>query len=81
MTKLDEVATAIEGALPNQMKHLGPLLARAALKAMREPSEGMIDGIPDHLLGGYGFGDDCYSANAERIWEHMIDALLSESPR
>lgn len=40
---IDRVARAIEGALPNQMKHLGPLLARAAIEALADPTDAMIE--------------------------------------
>lgn len=83
MTKLEEIMVAALGGAENAGDyHYDDAVIRAAvlaaLKAMREPSDWQIDGIPDNLLGGYGFGDDCYSANPEAIWVHMIDALLSE---
>lgn len=70
----ERVARAIEGALPNQMKHLGPLLARAAIAAMRDPTAKMMDAAievwkndPDGPV--VGFLEDLYRA--------MIDAAPS----
>jgi hypothetical protein len=65
---VERVAIAIEGALPNQMKHLGPLLARAAIEAMHEPTEAMLaagmsaDPTPER------------DTNAIRVWGRMIAA-------
>jgi hypothetical protein len=70
MTKVEEVARAIEGALPNQMKHLGPLLARAAIEAMREPTDTMVF---DVMVGA-----ECSRNAALMVWEVSIKAALSE---
>lgn len=65
---VERVATAIEGALPNQMKHLGPLLARAAIEAMREPTAAMEKAAwPEPLF------DPPVPTEA---WKAMIDAAL-----
>lgn len=53
--------------------------ARAAIEAMREPTEAMVEA--DMPLGGYGFGDDVYSADPKEVWQAMIDAALAEKPQ
>ncbi len=45
--------------------------ARAAIKAMREPTEAMLRA--DMHLGGY---DGLFEAEPDEIWRAMIDAAL-----
>lgn len=53
----------------------------AALKAMREPSEGMADVAHDGRFDiNWGYCADGRPWRAEDVWRAMIDALLSESP-
>lgn len=47
-------------------------LARAAIEAMREPTDLMGNGLPQ----GYRAG----SHSATQIWRAMIDAALAEAP-
>lgn len=87
---IERVARAIWGEEPIQhfeqkFEDLIPMeqeawrvMARAAVAAMREPTEAMLGSTDkDGLLGGYGYGDDCYEANAGMVWQAMIDAALS----
>lgn len=48
--------------------------AKAAIEAMRVPTEAMLS--CDMPLGGYGYGDDVYQADPREIWETMIDEAL-----
>jgi hypothetical protein len=72
MTKLEQVARAIakseglnEDWTKQYLRH-----ARAAVEALREPSEAMLDAGNRQL--------DC--ANERQCWQAMLDAILSEKP-
>lgn len=45
--------------------------ARAAIEAMREPTEGMVDAGWKRGLLGWGEGEEC-----EPVWKAMIDEAL-----
>lgn len=52
----------------------------AAIKALREPTEGMIDvGSADCEPGSGGVGDDEWRNDVKECWRAMIDAALSET--
>lgn len=51
--------------------------ARAAIKAMRKPTERMI-AIGDNTPTGHSWGDGAEYAACEPLWEAMIDAALEE---
>jgi hypothetical protein len=56
----------------DQRREMYDALARAAIEAMREPTEAMCDeGAKEHRWG-YGAYD------AEVTWKHMISAALQE---
>jgi hypothetical protein len=66
LTKVEEVARAIAGAA--DLHHPDyDAMARAAIKAMREPTQEMA-----------GAPDDIFLVEARDIWRAMIDAALSE---
>lgn len=48
--------------------------ARAAILAMREPTEGMVN-------AGYGTDDAIQGHDCAAIWRLMIDAALAEEPK
>lgn len=74
MTLIEKVATALAD-LPGDPSSLD--MARAAIKAMREPTKQMLGA--EMNLGGYGFYvDECISSNPTEIWQAMIDAALRE---
>lgn len=54
--------------------------ARAAIEAMREPTEAMWDAAEEHNSGGGGIMDDgSLERNVydlEKVWPAMIDAAL-----
>jgi hypothetical protein len=92
MTKLEEIARAIErqhaaevdkilkeGATPNPW-HLPAIsygwLARAAVEAMRRPTEPMVS-CGDWVIEGH---DPEIPQHAWNVWESMIDAILNEKP-
>ena len=49
-------------------------MARAAIEAMREPTEAMID------KGAVAEGDGNLAVEAQNIWQAMIDGALGEKP-
>jgi hypothetical protein len=51
-------------------------LARAALQALREPTEGMLHGARDWSVAKYGIGVGIDGATG--CWHAMIDAALNE---
>lgn len=59
-----------------QMRNLWRLRARAAIAAMREPSEAMLIGARDWSLKKYGIGVG--NDGAIGCWQAMIDAGLAE---
>jgi hypothetical protein len=76
------VAKAIEAkrreliALP--LARIYPDLARAAIEALREPTEAMIKAANATAdLGGYGFGDgECVRGDPADVWKSMIDEAV-----
>ena len=50
-------------------------LARAAIGAMREPTEAMIDAIADALMDGH---DEPTTGDCALIWRAGIDAALGQ---
>lgn len=83
---IERVARAIylarngQGARPWSLltkAHRTPYLgdARAAIEAMREPTEGMLD------KGAVAEGDGNLAQQALNIWAAMIDAALSPSTK
>ena len=77
-TTLEKMATAMRGADRIDPVHEDYYiaLARAALMAIREPSEGMKSAAcmvgPDTAAGGFDWSD------AETVFTAMIDHILSE---
>ena len=69
---IDRVAVAIIDAAQKGARGKPRELARAAIEAMREPTDLMGNGLP----AGYRPG----SHSATQIWQAMIDAALTESP-
>lgn len=69
MSMLDRVARAIEAADNGSSPEL---LARAAIEAMREPSEAIVDAAIRATSDGRG-------NRQRRLWEAMIDAALAET--
>jgi hypothetical protein len=74
MTKLEQVARAIREKMLQEHVLMRPeqaaAAARAAVEALREPTEGMIRAVMmDHMDDGPG-----------AVWGRMIDAILSEKP-
>ena len=83
MTKLEEVARAICEAIPFGVDQADAAkAARAAIEALREPTEAMKE------AGAYGptsfsYGDDNSFSyigedDARSCWQSMIDAILKE---
>lgn len=54
-------------------------VARAAIEAMREPTESMIDKATDFDWGP-GISGDETDASPNRVWQAMIDAALVTEP-
>lgn len=81
MTKLEEVARAIEAALDTDhqwpAKERATIAARAAIEALREPNEAMIETWPHHHCA---MGATVMPENADANWRYMIDAILNEKP-
>ena len=95
MTMIEKVARAIRDAFPHQMVGSRPKptwdqlsdgdrevwrnMARAALAAMRVPTEGMIEA--GHAPWAK-FGKDAAVRPSEiaDLWENMIDFALAEKP-
>lgn len=91
MTMIERVAKAIYEASPFKMTE-GPyerqsdlykrncrLLARAAIKAMREPTDAMVDVMNDVVIDGPAYVDFYPSmADCASLWTAAIDAALSE---
>lgn len=50
------------------------VVARAAIQAMREPTEGMVS-------AGYGTDDAVQGHDCAAIWRLMIDAARAEEPK
>ena len=74
--KLEKMARAIEDAMASDDNHPHDL-ARAALLAIREPDEAMIEAYcqTHHRLGFHAW------ANASTVLPAAIDAILAEEPR
>ena len=59
-------------------RHMAEALARAAVEAMREQSEAIINAYYERCdLGGDLYQEGDY---VEDVWRAMIDAILSEKP-
>lgn len=57
--------------------HLYILSARAAIEAMREPTEAMVK---EGILGGYGWEEcKCFLTDPTEVWRTMIDAALGKT--
>lgn len=78
MTKLEEIAQAMLDKYCDLETPEGveawPLIARAAVEAMREPSEAMVQQFVSVQYGVYG------DVEAKAIFQKMIDAILNEKP-
>jgi hypothetical protein len=83
MSKVEEVAKAIlddlkdrsgvlDGIDDDVIAEIGRDTARAAIEAMREPTEAMAEAGCKDQPWGYGIND------AMQTWRSMIDAALSE---
>lgn len=80
MTPLERAENAIRSTLAsNYGVTIGgsePILSRAVLTAIREPSGAMRSD------GELGLDSDCtFGCNAEAVWKNMIDAALAEEPQ
>lgn len=53
--------------LEDRHRKFGYGLARAAIEAMLEPTETMLKA--DVSLGGYGYNDECCTADPREVWE------------
>lgn len=62
---VERVARAIDRAMTEQMDPTPGYLARAAIAAMREPTEGMVT-----------TGASCFPFGIRRVWEAMIAHAL-----
>lgn len=62
---VERVARAIERAMAEQMDPTPGYLARAAIEAVREPTEGMVT-----------MGASCFPFGIRRVWEAMIAQAL-----
>lgn len=96
MTKLEALGCALAATeLPNSREYVDSVWSifspartslylskvRVILEELREPNEFMCDAVRKaDLLGGYGYGDECYSADPKEVWQAMIDAILAEKP-
>lgn len=95
MTMIERVARAIYaamaapsepywGCLDEATKHGTKRIARAAIKAMREPTEEMVDQASEAIVQEYGKSDWEEAKDmaeglvADPIWHAMIDAALKE---
>ncbi len=80
MTMIERAALAMEARrrelIAQPLARLWPELARAAIQAMREPTEEMTHGARDWSRAKYGIpvGSDASTG----CWHSMIDAALSE---
>jgi hypothetical protein len=90
MSMVEKVARAIyaadwarawEDAHPHQHEDC-IFKAHAAIAAMREPNEKMLDAsttVLSHFSGEYGDYNEYFNPwKAEELWETMIDAALTE---
>ena len=55
--------------------HMGLALARAAIEAMREPTDAMISASSEE---GVGWGDDNARGYVKAEWQAMLDAALAD---
>ena len=75
MSEMLNRVTAALNAAPSKWRKdgmvgdIGAYMARAAIEAMREPTEHMI-------LSGYK-DEMCQGHDTENAWRHMIDAALT----
>lgn len=91
MTMVERVAIGIYARMRKSVEEMPPWeeahehwreqareTARAAIEALREPSEAMLTGLYDDPIWEY---KDSYLGKQQVIdmWKHMIDAALSES--
>jgi hypothetical protein len=75
MSMIERVEKAILTAL---QKEAAPSdLARAAIEAMREPTEAMV--ASGESAASFGIGKPKDDAAIPRVWRWMIDAALSNS--
>lgn len=76
MNMIEKVARALyahyDWGIDNGMGAIMHGCAKAAILAMREPSEGMID------VGFQLTGDPCWPEDYKKAWEASIDAALKE---
>ena len=88
MSKIDEVAEAIVAKIVEQTTGALPIrsvrfsksareVARAAIRALREPSEAMVVNGLEVMKGNRQMCPDAYN-DAQACWYAMIDALLRE---
>lgn len=83
-TKLDQIAEAIEGAYRNHDDSRDAMrrMARAAVEAMREPTEAMkkaacVEADKHGYYHTRGYFD---VEEADYAWRSMADAILTETP-
>ena len=80
MTMIDRVARVLQSHMeaafvhgfPDDLSFVADDLARAALDAMREPTEPMVEAAWEHTA------DPCWRENVADAWRAAIDAALSE---
>ena len=75
---IERVAKAINDTMLQHGDYKPDELARAAIAAMREPTEEMVAvGYDNFMWGPCGStSDDLPDANSAEIWQAMIDAAL-----
>jgi hypothetical protein len=72
----------LSGNDPDEMRASYFFLARAAIAAMREPTEGMVRAVVQYEKDINGSPDYEYTSVApESAWEIMIDATLTSSEK
>jgi hypothetical protein len=69
--EIKQAAKPGEGSKPNQSYLFAMCQADAAIKAMREPTEAMVN-------AGYNVGYSPDPLPCDAVWKAMIDAAISE---
>jgi len=90
MTKIEEVALAIYNSKWVTANSLADLsyesrdeaikAARAAIEAMREPTDGMVKAMEENLFEHLPDARDWTITLAKEGWQSAVDAALNEKP-
>jgi hypothetical protein len=78
--RLVDAAMAVDGSLTGIADEVMAKCARAAIEAMREPTEAMLDAGADHMHEAIDYslepGEGIDGYHVDPVWQAMIDAAL-----